>query len=101
MVRVKVPNYEPIKGDLSGGSALLQAAATLDVVVYLAAEAKNVDKLMDAAAMWIGLAERLGISIDSDEDVAEDESDAPIKSFGFQSTSQIDEPTKEVIAEDV
>lgn len=96
MVNIKAPTYEPIGDELDGSVALLQAAAALDAVVYLAVESKNVEKLLDAAAMWMGLAERLGVDM-SDEDEVEDK---PNKDFGFQASSQIDEPKKEVIAED-
>jgi len=98
LVKVRTPTYEPIGDDLNGSVALLQAAATLDAAVYLAVESKNIDKLMDAAAMWIGLAERLGIEVEEDEEVINPDSEKKI--FGFVPPSQIDEPTKEVVAED-
>lgn len=97
MVKIKSPTYEPIGDELNGSVALVQAAATLDVAVYLAVESKNIDKLMDAAAMWIGLAERLGIEVEEDED---DDVIPDKRIFGFTAPSQIDEPTKEVVAED-
>ena len=96
-MKIKAPTYEPIGDELDGSIALLQAAATLDAVVYLAVESKNVEKLMDAAAMWMGLAERLGVDLEDDGSTPDDK---PNKEFGFQATSKIDEPTKEVIAED-
>lgn len=100
MVKVKTPTYEPIGDDLNGSVALLQAAATLDAAVYLAVESKNVEKLMDAAAMWIGLAERLGVVVDDEDEDDEDEPEGKKRIFGFTTDSKIDEPTKEVIAED-
>lgn len=98
MVRVKSVRYEPIGDELNGSVAMLQAAATLDAAVYLAVESKDVGKLLDISAMWIGLAERLGVEIEEDDDDNE-ESDSK-KIFGFGGMSKIDEPMKEVIAED-
>lgn len=98
MVKVKPVTYEPVGEELNGSIAMLQAAATIDAAVFLAVESKNVDKLMDAAAMWIGLAERLGIEVEEDEDDEDESKDKKV--FGFTHISQIDEPTKEVIAED-
>lgn len=98
MVKVKPVTYEPIGDELNGSVAMMQAAATIDAAVFLAVESKNIDKLMDAAAMWIGLAERLGIEVEEDDD--DEEESNPKKIFGFSGASQIDEPTKEVVAED-
>lgn len=97
MVTVKQVRYEPVGDELSGSIAMMQAAATIDAAVALAVESKNIDKLMDAAAMWIGLAERLGIDAEEDEEEVDVK---PDKVFGFSSTSQIDEPKKEVVTED-
>jgi hypothetical protein len=98
LVTVKAVRYEPVGDELSGSIAMMQAAATIDAAVALAVESKNIDKLMDAAAMWIGLAERLGVDTEEDEDDLEDSEKAE-KVFGFSSTSLIDKPIKEVIAE--
>lgn len=98
MVKVKPVTYEPIDDELNGSVALLQAAAALDAAVFLAVESKNVEKLMDAVAMWIGLAERLGI--DMEEEDNSDVKDKPFFGFGHTEMSKIDEPEKEVIAED-
>lgn len=98
MVKVKPVTYEPISDELNGSVALLQAASALDAAVFLAVESKNVEKLMDAVAMWIGLAERLGIELD-DEDTS-DVKDKPFFGFNGANMSKIDEPTKEVVAED-
>lgn len=103
MVKVKPVTYEPVSDELSGSVAMLQAAATLDAATYFAVESKNVGKLLDIAAMWIGLAERLGVEVEDDDDEDEDdESPRGKKVFGFSGNniSQIDEPTKEVVAED-
>jgi hypothetical protein len=89
--------YEPIGDELDGPAALMQAAMTIDAAVFLAVESKNVEKLMDAAAMWMGLAERLGIDAEEDED-SEDEVENG-KVFGFCAASQVNEPTKEVTTE--
>lgn len=98
MVKVKAVTYEPVSDELSGSVAMVQAAATLDAATYLAVESKNVGKLLDIAAMWIGLAERLGVEVAEDDD--ETEEPMPKKVFGFGGVSKIDEPTKEVVAED-
>jgi hypothetical protein len=98
LVKVKPVTYEPIDDELNGSVALLQAAAALDAAVYLAVESKNVEKLMDAVAMWIGLAERLGI--DLEEEDTSDVKDKPFFGFNGTNMSKIDEPTKEVVAED-
>lgn len=100
MVRVKATTYGPIEDELSGSTALVQAAATLDAAVALAVDSKNVDKLLDIAAMWMGLAERLGIVLedDEDDDLPEGKDKSP---FGFAHVkSEIDEPVKEVTVED-
>lgn len=101
MVKVKPVGYEPVSNQLDGSVAMLQAAATLDAAVFLAVESKNVEKLLDIAALWIGIAERLGIAEENDED--DEESEIKVNQdriFGFGGTSKVDEPTKEVIAED-
>jgi hypothetical protein len=97
LVRVKAVRYQPIGDELNGSIAMMQAAATIDAAVFLAVESKNVDKLMDAAAMWIGIAERLGIDSEEDDSPPKEEK----RVFGFSAASQVDEPTKEVVAEDV
>jgi hypothetical protein len=82
LVKIKAPTYEPFGDELNGSIALFQAASAIDAAVYLAVESKNIDKLMDAAAMWIGLSERLGIEPDTEE--SEEESDTLEKrKFGF------------------
>lgn len=97
MVKVKPVTYEPISDELNGSLALLQAASALDAAVFLAVESKNVEKLMDAVAMWIGLAERLGIDLEDEDDGGPAK---PNKNFGFGvNMSKIDEPTKEVLNE--
>ncbi|AXH68768.1 hypothetical protein SEA_COMRADE_53 [Streptomyces phage Comrade] len=99
MVKVKPVTYEPIADELNGSVALLQAASALDAAVYLAVESKNVEKLMDAVAMWIGLAERLGIELE--DDASEESEPGKRRDFGFTSNmSKIDEPIKEVLTED-
>lgn len=101
LVKVKPVTYEPVSEELSGSVAMLQAAATLDAATYLAVESKNVGKLLDIAAMWIGLAERLGVEIEEEDDEDEEDNPKAKRIFGFSGThSQIDEPTKEVVAED-
>lgn len=102
MVKVKPTTYEPFGEELSASVALIQAATTLDAATYLAVESKNVSKLLDIAAMWIGLSERLTIEVDEDDEDESDESPSDKRSFGFSGNhvSQVDEPTKEVIAED-
>lgn len=99
MVEVGAMSYEPFGEELNGSVAMMQAATVIDIAVAIAVESRNVDKLMDAAAMWIGLAERLGIEVEEDEDELGDESRSK-KIFGFSGISQVDEPTKEVVAED-
>jgi hypothetical protein len=84
MVNIKTPTYEPIGDELTGSNALFQAAATLDAAVFLAVESRNVGKLMDAAAMWIGLAERLGIDIEN----IESPSPEHVRSFGFNNKKE-------------
>jgi len=102
LVKVKPVTYEPIGDELNGSVAMLQAASTLDAATYLAVESKNVGKLLDIAAMWIGLAERLGVEVEEDEDEEDEENPKSKRIFGFggNHVSQIDEPTKEVVAED-
>ena len=97
MVKVKIPTYEPINDELSGSVALVQAARTLDAAVYLAVESKNVGKLLDISAMWMGLAERLGIEAEDEEEMDIPEKEHP---FGFTKIVSEKEPVKEVIAED-
>jgi hypothetical protein len=93
LVNVTSGSYEPIGDELNGQVALLQAAAALDAAVFLAVESKNVDKLMDTVAMWIGIAERLGI--ESIEEEAESQ-----KTFGFSGRSSVEEKEEEVTEED-
>lgn len=102
MVEVKPVTCEPFGDELSSSVALVQAATTLDAATYLAVESKNVGKLLDIAAMWIGLAERLNIEIEEEDEESEDEPAKDKGSFGFGNShvSQVDEPTKEVVAED-
>ncbi|QOI67452.1 hypothetical protein SEA_BEUFFERT_50 [Streptomyces phage Beuffert] len=100
MVKVKPTSYGPIEDELSGSTALVQAAATLDAAVFLAVESKNVDKLLDIAAMWMGLAERLGIVLEEDEDDDDFPDEKDKKPFGFTQVTSDKEPVKEVIVED-
>ncbi|QNN99156.1 hypothetical protein SEA_FAUST_53 [Streptomyces phage Faust] len=100
MVKVKPVTYEPVSGELDGSIAMLQAAAVLDAAAFFAVESKNVGKLLDIAAMWIGVAERLGVEVEEDDDDETGEESNERRIFGFSSNSQIDEPTKEVVAED-
>lgn len=93
MVIVREVEYQPIGDELNGQVALLQAASVLDAAVYLAVEAKNVDRLMDVVAMWMGLAERLGIESEEDEQSNENKP----KSFGF---SKVESTIEEVDSED-
>lgn len=94
MVTVKPGVYEPIGDELNGQVALLQAAATLDAAVFLAVESKNIDKLMDATAMWMGLAERLGIEVEEEESTEEK------SGFGFAGAVSNIENAEEVNTED-
>ncbi|AXG66171.1 hypothetical protein SEA_ANNADREAMY_50 [Streptomyces phage Annadreamy] len=101
LVKVKPTSYGPIEDELSGSTALVQAAATLDAAVFLAVESKNVDKLLDIAAMWMGLAERLGIVLEEDDEEDDDFPDKKDKEpFGFTQVTSDKEPVKEVIVED-
>jgi hypothetical protein len=101
LVKVKAGTYGPIEEELSGTTALLQAAATLDAAVFLAVESKNVDKLLDITAMWIGLAERLGIPSEEEDEEDEDfPADEDKRPFGFTQVKPTEEPIKEVIVED-
>lgn len=93
MVNVKPGVYEPIGDELNGQLALLQAAGAIDAAVYLAVESKNIDKLMDAATMWMGLAERLGIEI-------EEETPEEKGGFGFAGAVSNIENAEEVKTED-
>lgn len=83
-VRIKkAPQYETFGDELNHEVALLQAANSLDLAVYLAVQSGNVEKLLDASAMWIGMAERLANGFEQDEE----ESDCPEEGgkppFGF------------------
>jgi len=100
LVRVKPVTYEPFGDELSANVALVQAASTLDAAAYLAVESKNVSKLLDIAAMWMGLAERLTIEVDEEDDDEDEPTDKKAFGFGNGHISQVDEPTKEVVAED-
>ena len=81
MVKIKAPTYTPIGDELSGNVALLQAATALDAAVFFAVESRDIQKLMDASTMWLGIAERLGVVLSEDDD--EDESEPKKHSFGF------------------
>lgn len=94
MVNITAGTYEPISNELNGQLALLQAAGAIDAAVYLAVESKNIDKLMDAAAMWIGLAERLGVEVEEEEESSEK------AGFGFAGAVSDIKNTEEVKIED-
>ena len=96
MVKVKQSTYEPVGDEVNGAVAIVQAAATLDAAVFLAVESKNVDKLLDIAALWMGLAERLGVEVEEDDEEPSDR-----KPFGFTKVNGSEEIDKrEVIVED-
>jgi hypothetical protein len=83
VIRIKkAPQFETFGDELNAEVALLQAAGAIDMAVYLAVQSGNVEKLLDGAAMWIGMAERLATGFESDED-----EDEPVNSkkprFGF------------------
>jgi hypothetical protein len=107
-IKSKAPSFEPFGDELNAEVALLQAANALDLAVYLAVQSQNVEKLLDATAMWIGLGERLASGFGQDDE-EEDEPvvDNPRKpKFGFHNdvTSQttIDPPSEDdgIIVED-
>jgi hypothetical protein len=64
----KAPQFETFGEELNAEVALLQAAGAIDMAVYLAVQSGNVEKLLDGAAMWIGMAERLATGFESDDD---------------------------------
>lgn len=83
MIRIKkAPQFETFGDELNAEVALLQAAGAIDMAVYLAVQSGNVEKLLDGAAMWIGMAERLATGFESEED-----EDEPVRNgkppFGF------------------
>lgn len=99
-VKIKrAPQFETFGDELNAEVALLQAASAIDMAVYLAVQSGNVEKLLDGAAMWIGMAERLANGLESDdEDVKENPNKPP---FGFCNgpTSEPVEKTPDVIVE--
>lgn len=80
MVKVKPVTYSPVDGELDGGIAMLQAATVLDAATELAVESKNVDKLLDIAAMWISLSKNLEFELEESET---DVNSQGGKAFGF------------------
>lgn len=96
----KAPTYEPFGDTLDAETALLQAAASLDMAVHFAVITQNVEKLMDASAMWMGLAERLARGFDDEESDEEYEENPNKPAFGFQNISKIEETKKEENPED-
>lgn len=82
-VKIKrAPQFETFGDELNPEVALLQAAGAIDMATYLAVQSGNVEKLLDAAAMWIGMAERLANGFDSDSE--EEFKENPNKpQFGF------------------
>lgn len=78
----KAPQFVPFGDELNVEVALLQAANAIDMASYLAVQSGNVEKLLDASAMWIGMAERLASGFESDDD--DDFKENPNKpTFGF------------------
>jgi hypothetical protein len=64
----KAPQFETFGNELNAEVALLQAAGAIDMAVYLAVQSGSIEKLLDGAAMWIGMAERLATGFDSDDE---------------------------------
>jgi hypothetical protein len=56
---VKKPTYEEFGDTLSPESAMLQAAAALDLAAYLAIKQDNAEQLTSIAACWMELGSRL------------------------------------------
>ncbi|QIN94042.1 hypothetical protein PP459_gp192 [Streptomyces phage Wakanda] len=91
----RAPQYETFGNELDAEVALLQAASAIDMAIYLAVQSGNVEKLLDGAAMWIGMAERLANGLESDDD--DEPKDNPNKPpFGF-----CNGPTSEPVTPDV
>lgn len=99
----RAPQYETFGDELNAEVALLQAASAIDMAVYLAVQSGNVEKLLDGAAMWIGMAERLANGLESDDDEDEGFKENPNKPpFGFCNGPDKPEPvekTPDVIVE--
>ncbi|AVD99251.1 hypothetical protein SEA_BILLNYE_49 [Streptomyces phage BillNye] len=79
----KAPQFETFGDELNAEVALLQAAGAIDMAVYLAVQSGNVEKLLDGAAMWIGMAERLANGFESEEDEDEPVAKSGKPPFGF------------------
>ncbi len=99
MIRIKkAPQFEPFGDELNAEVALLQAAGAIDMAVYLAVQSGNVEKLLDGAAMWIGMAERLATGFESDDDEPETNPNKP--PFGFcKPVAEPVEVTPDIIVE--
>jgi hypothetical protein len=97
----KAPQFETFGEELNAEVALLQAAGAIDMAVYLAVQSGNVEKLLDGAAMWIGMAERLANGFESeDEDTDETVPNSGKPPFGFcNPVSDPVEKTPDVIVE--
>jgi hypothetical protein len=95
-IKTKAPTFEPFGEELNAESALWQAAKALDAAVYLAVQSGNVEKLLDASAMWIGLGERLAQGFEEEDDLPADNPNKP--QFGFCNT-ETPEPIEPGIVE--
>ena len=84
------PSYEAFGDDLNAEVALWQAASAIDVAAVEAITTHNIDKLMDVAAMWIGLAERLASGFEPEEDDEVDEREHK-HGFGFSTINKKEE----------
>lgn len=51
--------YEPFGEELDASTAILQAAAALDIAAFMAIESDNSERLVQVAALWIEVCERL------------------------------------------
>lgn len=96
----RAPQFEPYGDELNAEVALLQAASAIDMAVYMAVQSGNVEKVLDGAAMWIGMAERLANGFESDDDEGFKENPNRLP-FGFCNTKPIaSEPeTPDIIVE--
>ncbi len=101
----KTPQFEPFGEELNVEVALLQAANAIDLATYLAVQSSNVEKLLDASAMWIGMAERLATGFASDDDDDDEFKENPNKpKFGFCNetppvVSEPEEVTPDIVVE--
>jgi hypothetical protein len=97
LVTIKIkraPQFETFGDELNAEVALLQAASAIDMAVYLAVQSGNVEKLLDGAAMWIGMAERLANGFESDEDDDEFKENPNKPPFGFCNSPVASEPVE-------